>query len=106
MIIFYNGLPFLTVSPAIVNTHPSNKIVSQGGSVNFSVIASGEELTYQWQRNGINISSNGTKFHGVSKAVLTINDAKVVDAGKYKCIVFNGAGDNDTSNEATLTVGK
>ena len=97
---------FLTVSPAAINTHPSSKTVSQEGSVTFSVIASGDELTYQWQKNGINISSNGTKFKGVSKAVLTIRDARTEDVGMYKCIVFNGAGDSVTSNEATLTVGK
>ena len=68
--------------------------------------ASGDVLTYQWQRNGTNILHNDSRFEGVSKAVLTINDAKVDDAGKYKCIVSNGAGDSVTSSEATLTVSK
>ena len=106
MIIFLCFAFYLTVSPAFVNTHPSNKIVSQGGSVNFSVIALGDELTYQWQRNGVNISSNGTKFEGVFEAVLIIRDAQSEDVGVYRCIVFNGAGDSVTSNEATLTVSK
>ena len=68
--------------------------------------ASGDGLTYQWQRNDTNISGYDSRFEGVFDAVLTIKDAGVEDIGKYKCIVFNGAGDNVTSNEATLTVSK
>ena len=67
---------------------------------------SGDGLTYQWQRNGKKIPSNDSRFEGVFKAVLEINNAKVEDAGRYQCIVFNGARDNVTSNEATLTVSK
>ena len=68
--------------------------------------ASGDGLTYQWQKNGANISDNHTKYEGVSMAVLRIHDTEVDDAGMYKCIVFNGAGDYVISNEAILTVGK
>ena len=68
--------------------------------------ASGDGLIYQWQRNSINIPDNHTKYEGVSTAVLKINDAEVDDAGMYKCLVFNGARDNVTSNEAILTVSK
>ena len=95
-----------TVSPVSISGHPSNKTVAQGGMVNFSVTASGDGLTYQWQRNGTRIPGNESRFEDVLKAVLTIRNAKVEDAGKYKCIVFNGAGDNVTTNEATLTVSK
>ena len=80
--------------------------MAEGGTTHFSVNASGDGLIYQWQRNGTDILRNDSRFEGVSKAVLTINGAKVDDAGKYKCIVFNGAGDSVTSNESTLTVGK
>lgn len=97
---------FLTVSPANITTHPYDQIVAQGGTAEFSVNASGDGLIYQWQRNDANISDNHTKYEGVSTAVLTINDAEVDDAGIYKCIVFNEAGDNVTSNEAILTVSK
>ena len=43
---------------------------------------------------------------GVLDDTLIITDAKAEDAGVYKCIVINGAGDSITSNEATLTVRK
>jgi hypothetical protein len=70
------------------------------------VNASGDELTYQWQKNGANVPGNDSIFEGVSTAVLKIVVTEVDDAGMYRCIVFNGAGDNVTSNEATLTVSK
>ena len=66
--------------------------------------ASGDELTYQWQKNGASVPGNASRYEGVSTAVLTINDTEVDDAGTYRCIVFNGAGDNVTSNEANLTI--
>ena len=86
--------------------HPSNKILTQGGRTNFSVMASGDGMTYQWQRNGMNIEANNNRFEGVFENILIINDIQIQDAGEYKCIVFNGAGDNATSNEAILTVSK
>ena len=97
---------FLTVSPASITTHPSNQTVAQGGTAEFSVTASGDKLTYQWQKNGANIPGNASRYEGVSMAVLRINDAGVDDAEMYKCIVSNGAGDDVTSDEAILTVSK
>ncbi len=100
-------LPFLPiVSPAIITTHPFDQTVSEGGSVTFSVNALGDGLTYQWQRNGANVPGNNSNFEGVSTAVLKIKVVEVDDAGMYRCIVFNGAGDNVISNEVTLIVSK
>ena len=68
--------------------------------------ASGDGLTYQWQKNDANISGNDSRIEGVLDDTLIITDAKAEDAGVYKCIVINGAGDSITSNEATLSVRK
>ena len=95
-----------TVSPASISRHPTNRTVAEGGTTNFSVNASGDGLTYQWQRNGLNIPGNDSRFEGVSMAMLIVKDVQVDINGTYKCIVFNGAGDSVTSNEATLTVSK
>ena len=69
-------------------------------------IASGEEFTYQWQRNGSDLVEKSGKYEGVNTSVLTIIDARNEDEGSYRCVIFNGAGDNATSNEAFLSVGK
>ena len=97
---------FLTVSPANIITHPYNQTVAEGDSVTFSVDASGDGLTYQWQRNGINIEPSTGKFEGVSNYTLTVNNVQVEDTGLYKCIVYNEAGDGTTSDEAILQISK
>ena len=68
-------------------------------------MASGDSLSYQWQRNELNISNND-KFQGVDSTVLMVRNAQSEDAGIYRCVVMNGAGDAAISNEAILNIGK
>lgn len=49
------------VAPTIV-TPPQNQTVVQGQSANFSVVASGDSLNYQWTRNGAAAGSNSPAF--------------------------------------------
>ena len=81
--------------------------VPEGTSATFSVEASGDGLSYQWQRDNMSLQQdNENKFEGVHTMTLTVNNVQVGDAGTYRCVVTNGAGDNVTSNEANLTVGE
>lgn len=81
-----------------ITTHPSNQTVLQGQPATFSVVASGNPtLTYQWQRNQVNIS-------GATSSSYTLQNAAFADNGaKFRVVVTNGFG-NVTSNEATVTV--
>ncbi|HKO96387.1 MAG TPA: PQQ-dependent sugar dehydrogenase [Pyrinomonadaceae bacterium] len=81
-----------------VTTHPSNQIVTEGQAVTFSVVASGSApLSYQWQRNGSNIS-------GANSASYTIPATTLADNGaRFRVVISNSFG-SATSNEATLTV--
>ena len=55
-------------------------------------IATGEgTLTYQWQKNGANLS-NGGHYSGVTTATLTISTADTNDAANYRCVVTNAYG--------------
>lgn len=84
-------------APSITG-HPSSQTVTQGQPATFSVTATGSPtLSYQWQRNQVNISgANGSSY--------TISIASMSDNGaKFRCVVSNAFG-NATSNEATLTV--
>ncbi len=93
---YYFGIANTNAPPAIT-TQPVNKTVSQGQSATFNVAASGAApLTYQWQKNGVNIS-------GANAASYTINSVQSADAGSYRAIVTNSFS-NATSNAATLTV--
>lgn len=84
-----------TAAPTIVN-HPISQSIMETNPVTFTVSASGTGLTYQWQFNNQNIN-------GATGASYTISNVTNANAGAYKVIVSNTAG-NITSNTATLTV--
>lgn len=78
--------------------------VVPGRTITFMVEATGSELTYQWQRNGGNLT-NGARYSGTTTATLTVMNVMEADEGSYTCVVTDGV-NNDTSNAAQLTVRK
>ena len=79
--------------------------VTPGSNVSFSVTATGTKLLiYQWQKDGVNLSDGGS-ITGATTTTLTITGVTLSNEGDYRCVVTNSAG-TDTSNTATLTVGK
>lgn len=85
------------VAPAITS-QPANKTVLEGQSASFSVTASGSApLSYQWRKNGANISGATSSSYTTSATVLADNGAS------YSVVVNNTAG-SITSSNATLTV--
>ncbi len=82
--------------PAI-SAPPQGRTVSLGQEVTFSVTASGTPpLTYQWQRNDVDIS-------GATSASYTFTPALSDSGATFRVIVRNSAG-STTSSRATLTV--
>lgn len=91
------------ITPPIITTQPSNQTVLSGAAARFAVgTAANAQLSYQWQRNGTNITNSGN-ISGSDTSVLAIADASPVDAGIYAVIVSNAL-NSVTSSEATLTV--
>jgi lysozyme len=89
--------------PPVITQHPSDRTVAQGGMAQFTVAATGGgTLTYQWQKDGSNLSDGG-HFSGVTTTTLTISDVDGGDAGIYHCVVSNEGGDTP-SDGATFTV--
>lgn len=84
---------FLT-SPTII-TQPASQRVLSGRMVILEVLAY-PAATYQWQRNGVDIS-------GATHSAYTITNVQPSHAGTYRVIVSNSAG-SVTSDEATLNV--
>jgi hypothetical protein len=85
------------VAPTIT-TQPANQTVTAGQTATFSVVASGTApLTYQWQKNGTNIS-------GATAANYTTPVTTTADSGEqFRALVSNTVG-SIPSNVATLTV--
>jgi glucose/arabinose dehydrogenase/phage-related protein len=77
---------------------PSSVSINQGQGASFSVVASSTEvLTYQWQKNGVDIA-------GASQTTLLLNSVLVSDAGSYRVKVTNSSLSSIFSESATLTV--
>jgi glucose/arabinose dehydrogenase len=85
-------------TPPSITTQPTDQTVTQGQPATFTVAASGTTtLTYQWQRNQVNISGATSPSYSIPSTVAADNGAK------FRCLVTNNFG-TATSNEATLTV--
>ena len=70
----------------------------------FTVVATGSDLTYQWQRNGGNLTDD-TKYSGTTAATLTVMNVMEEDEGSFTCVVTN-ANDSVVSSAEELTVRK
>jgi hypothetical protein len=88
----------LTVNnPPAITTQPSSQSVTAGSNVTFTVVATGTPtLTYQWKKNGTNIS-------GATSSSYSLSNVQTGNNGSYTVVVTNVAG-SATSNAATLTV--
>lgn len=88
------GVP---VGPPTITTQPASQSITTGGSVQFSVVASGVPApTYQWFFNGATLG-------GSTSATLNLSSVNSANAGDYTVVVTNDLG-TVTSGKATLTV--
>ncbi|MBL7778801.1 MAG: T9SS type A sorting domain-containing protein [Chitinophagales bacterium] len=91
------NLPAPCIAPDITQ-EPSAVAVCGGQPFSVSVTATGNNITYQWQKGGVNLSGNGS-----NTATYSIASSVAVDAGNYRCIVSNSCG-ADTSLVVAVTV--
>lgn len=86
-----------TEAPAFTTQPVATQSVVAGGTVSFSVAASGTPTpTYQWRKNDVAIT-------GATLATLSLSSLTGSDAGTYSVVASNSAG-SVTSNSAVLTV--
>ena len=77
-----------------------------GGSVTFTVEASGEGLSYQWfGPGGDALTDVDGDINGSNSPTLQIINVESGDAGDYTVVVTNNAGSVD-SDAATLSIGE
>ncbi|HOW64014.1 MAG TPA: lamin tail domain-containing protein, partial [Verrucomicrobiota bacterium] len=86
------------MGPPIIVQPPASQTVFEGAQAVFSVQANRTTgMSYQWQKNGVNIS-------GATSASLTVFEVRLSESGtRYRCVLVNAQG-SVTSNEALLTV--
>lgn len=82
----YNRDTFQIPSP-IITQQPASQVActGQGNSVTFTVGVTGEELTYQWEKNGVDIP-------GATGPSLTLNNVQNSDIGAYRVLITNPSG--------------
>ena len=92
------------ISSPVITSEPSNQTACAGGSVSFSVTATGTGLTYQWRKGNVNLI-NGGNISGATSPILVINPATIADSSSfYNVIVFGSSQPNDTSINVSLMV--
>ncbi len=94
-----NQLPAITGQPT-----PATQTVCPNFNVTYTVTATGTGLTYQWRRNGVNLTNNGHYF-GVLTNILFINNVVLADAGTYDVVVSGVCPPPVTSIPLTLNIG-
>ena len=91
------------VKAPTITTPPTNQSVTAGNTATFTVAASGENLSYQWQQSTDN-GQSWTDISGANAATYTTAATTTSMNGyQYRCVVSNSAG-SVTSDAATLTV--
>jgi gliding motility-associated-like protein len=87
-------------APSIDTVYISQQSCS-GDTVIFTVVASGDGLSYQWRKGNLNLM-NGANIAGADSSVMIISAASIADtASDYNVIVFGICG-NDTSANLVL----
>ena len=79
-----------------ISTQPLSSTINTGEHATFGISATGEQLCYQWRKNGIPIS-------GATNAVYALPNVQKDDQGTYDIVVSNPGG-SVTTSPATLTV--
>ena len=81
--------------PTIVSI-PTTRAINAGATESLIVSASGEDLSIQWKKNGVNVP-------GATSPALNLNNVTQAEAGQYVAVVTNEHG-SVTSDPVTVTV--
>jgi hypothetical protein len=83
--------------PARILTQPQHAITTGGGTVSFSLVATGDPApAYQWKFNGLNLP-------GATATSLIITNVRLQDCGLYSVVADNGFS-SETSVDAALSM--
>lgn len=87
-----------------INTQPQPATVCDGNNAQFTVAASGYNLSYQWRENGT-VITNGARFSGATTSTLTVIDPGMAGSGRVYSVRITGTcGSAVTSSGGVLTV--
>jgi len=94
---YYNLGGWMPTTLPTITAQPTNKTVTAGTAASLSVAAYGlPDPTFQWRKNGTNIS-------GATNTTLIIASTTLADNAAYSVVIANSAG-SVTSSNAVLTI--
>jgi hypothetical protein len=79
------------LAPPVILSQPQAASVEAKTNVVFSVSASGQDLSYQWLRNGLRLQNKGN-VAGATSATLSLAQVNMGNAGLYQVVVNNPGG--------------
>jgi hypothetical protein len=93
------------ILPPNIVVEPVSRVLYPGRTARFSATVTGTPLSYQWRRNGINLSDGGN-ISGALTASLIVSNVGAMDVGSYTLFVTNTAGGGAVTSAppATLTL--
>lgn len=106
----YNGSSLNIYFPPSITSNPTDQTVLEGASTTFTINASGNGLSYQWQMSqdqGISWEtlSNGEHYSTVTNRTLHVNNVVyTMDGYRYRCLVNGTCDPSVVSEYATLHV--
>ena len=103
-------LSFHSVDPPNIAKNPKSQSVATGADATFRVEVTGDDLKFQWQKDGIDIDSSEPRLQCNSVrnvSTLHIKDTNKSDKGHYRCLIRNPVEKRGLpSTEANLLVCK
>lgn len=94
-------LSVVTATPLEIVTQPSVQWVALGENAEFSVVANGDGLTYQWQTM---VDYEWADIEGANAATLTVAATEDKDSTQYQCVITDKYGETVTTDSATLMI--
>jgi len=88
--------------PQILAITPARADAVMGSNVTFTAAATGSGLTYQWKKDGVNLT-NAPGISGATNNVLALINVQCTQAGKYTLVVTDSGGLKAT-NQASMVV--
>ncbi|MEQ9412618.1 MAG: FG-GAP-like repeat-containing protein, partial [Cyclobacteriaceae bacterium] len=86
----------IITNPIAITMQPESKSANIGDDLTFSVTATGDNASYQWQKDGVDLV-------GKTATSLTISNVTEGDEGSYTCAIFNAC-NSVTSNSVALSI--
>jgi hypothetical protein len=84
-------------APPVISQQPQATVALSNGVLTLTVVATGNDLTYQWRKNGYNLFDGGG-VSGSRTATLTINPFTSANEGIYSVAIFSPAGSTVSEN--------